>query len=94
MTGNPITMAAKVEIYGTSNCKKCINVRELLDRKQVEYIDYLIDLMPLEKDEMIRRTGLKYYPQIFINDEHVGGEEELMTLEAGGELDKLLASEK
>jgi glutaredoxin 3 len=83
-------MAVKVEIYGTSNCKKCVNVRDLLDRKKVEYIDYLIDLMPLEKDEMIRRTGLKYYPQIFINDEHVGGEEEMMTLEAGGELDKLL----
>ncbi|MEJ2317478.1 MAG: glutaredoxin domain-containing protein [Gammaproteobacteria bacterium] len=62
----------------------------MLDRKQVEYIDHLIDLMPLEKDEMIRRTGLKYYPQIFINDEHVGGEEELMALEADGELDKLL----
>jgi glutaredoxin 3 len=87
-------MAAKVEIYGTTNCKKCVNVREVLDRKNVEYIDYLIDLMPLEKDEMIRRTGLKYYPQIFINDEHVGGEEELLTLEADGELDKLLGLEE
>lgn len=87
-------MAAKVEVYGTSNCKKCVNVREVLDRKNIEYIDYLIDLMPLEKDEMIRRAGLKYYPQIFINDEHFGGEEELLTLEADGELDKLLGLEK
>lgn len=87
-------MAAKVEVYGTSNCKKCVNVRELLDRKNVEYVDYLIDLMPLEKDEMIRRTGLKYYPQIFIDGEHVGGEEELLTLEADGELDRLLGLEK
>ena len=83
-------MALKEEIYGTSNCKKCGDVRDLLDRKHVDYIDYQIDLMPLEKDEMIRRTGLKYYPQVFINDEHVGGEEELMALEADGELDKLL----
>ena len=87
-------MAAKVEIYGTSNCKKCVNVREVLDRKNVEYIDYLIDLMPLEKDEMIRRTGLKYYPQIFINDEHVGGEQDLLALELDGQLDKLLGLEK
>ena len=86
-------MAVKVEIYGTSNCKKCVDVRELLDRKKVDYIDYLIDLMPLEKDEMTRRTGLKYYPQIFINDVHIGGEEELMALEADGELDRLLGSE-
>lgn len=85
-------MAAKVEIYGTSNCKKCVNVRELLDTKNVEYIDYLIDLMPLEKDEMVKRTGLKYYPQIFINDEHIGGEEELLMLELEGKLDKLLDS--
>ena len=81
---------AKIEVYGTCNCKKCVDVRELLDRKNVEYIDHLIDLMPLEKDEMIRRTGVKYYPQIFINDVHIGGEEEIMLLEAEGELDKLL----
>lgn len=87
-------MVAKVEVYGTSSCNKCVNVREMLDRKNVEYIDYLIDLMPLEKDEMIRRTGLKYYPQIFINGEHIGGEEEVLMLEADGELDKLLDSEK
>jgi glutaredoxin 3 len=87
-------MAAKVEIYGTSNCRKCVNVRALFDRKHVAYSDYMIDLMPLEKDEMLRRTGLKYYPQIFINDEHVGGEQELFALEADGELDRLLNSEK
>lgn len=85
-------MAAKVEIFGTSNCRKCVDVRELLDRKSVDYIDNMIDLMPQEKDEMIRRTGLKYYPQIFIDDKHIGGEEELLTLEASGELDKLLGS--
>ncbi len=52
-------MTVKVEIYGTSSCKKCFNVRELLDERKVEYIDYLIDLMPLEKDAMTRRTDLK-----------------------------------
>ena len=83
-------MTAKVEIYGTSNCKKCVDVRALLDGKNVEYSDYLIDLMPLEKDEMIRRSGLKYYPQIFINEKHIGGIEELLILDASGELDKLL----
>ncbi len=83
-------MTAKVEIYGTSNCKKCVDLRALLDGKNVEYSDYLIDLMPLEKDEMIRRSGLKYYPQIFINEKHIGGNEELLILDASGELDKLL----
>lgn len=83
-------MTAKVEIYGTSNCKKCVDVRALLDGKKAEYSDYLIDLMPLEKDEMIRRSGLKYYPQIFIDEKHIGGIEDLLILDASGELDKLL----
>lgn len=81
---------AKIEVYGTSNCKKCVEVRDLLDRKKVNYHDHLIDLMPLEKDEMIRRTGLKFYPQIFVNDEYIGSRTELLTLELNGELDKVL----
>ena len=83
-------MAAKVEIYGTTSCRKCFNVHELLDEKKVDYIDYLIDLLPLEKDNMIRRTGLKKYPQVFINEEHIGGEKEMMQLARDGKLDKLL----
>ena len=57
-------MPAKIEIYGTTSCNKYVNVREFLDEKNIEYIDYMIDLMPLEKDDMIRRCGLKYYPQM------------------------------
>ena len=79
-------MPAKIEIYGTTSCKKCVNVREFFDKRNIEYIDYMIDLMPLEKDEMIRRTGLKYYPQIFVNDEYLGGEKELLMLDYEGKL--------
>lgn len=85
-------MPIKIEIYGTTNCNKCVNVREFLDTKNIKYIDYMIDLMPLEKDEMIRRSGLKYYPQIFINNKHIGGEEELLMLEFEGKLQALLNS--
>jgi len=83
-------MIGTVEVYGTSSCRKCLNVRGLLDDKKVEYTDYMIDLMPLEKDAMIRRSGRKNYPQVFINDEHIGGEKEMMQLALDGELDKLL----
>lgn len=65
-------------------------MRELFDGKKVEYTDYMIDLMPLEKDNMIRRSGHKNYPQVFINDEHIGGEKEMMQLAMDSELDKLL----
>ncbi len=85
-------MPAKVEIYGTTNCNKCVNVREFLEKENVETIEYMIDLMPHEKDEMIRRCGLKYYPQIFINDKHIGGEEDLLMLDFEGKLQDLLSS--
>ena len=83
-------MTTKIEIYRTLNGRKCNNVRNFLANKNIEFTDHLIDLMPLEKNEMIRRSGLKYYPQIFINDEYIGGEDELLMLEYEGKLDKLL----
>ena len=79
-------MPVKIEVYGTINCKKCVNIREFLDEKNIEYIAYMIDLMPLEKDEMIRRSGIKYFPQVFINDEYIGGEDELLMLDHEGKL--------
>lgn len=87
-------MAVKVEIYGTSFCRHCLAARELLDRKNVEYTDYLLDLMPLERDEMIRRCGLKKVPQVFIDDIHIGDDTELLAMEANGELDRLLGLSK
>ena len=79
-------MPAKIEIYGTTTCSKCVDLREFLEEKNIECIEYMIDLMPLEKDDMIRRCGLKYYPQVFVNDEHIGGEDELRMLEIEGKL--------
>lgn len=67
-----------------------MNVRDLLADRKVGYIDYLIDLMPLEKDAMICRSGLKHYPQVFVNDVHIGGEKEMMQLAMDGGLDDLL----
>lgn len=81
---------AQVEIYGTSFCRHCLAARALLDAKRIEYTEYLIDLMPLERSEMLRRCGRKKVPQILINDVPIGGDEDLMALDATGELDRLL----
>ncbi len=83
-------MTAQVEIYGTSFCRHCLAARELLDSKQIDYTEYLLDLMPLERAEMLRRCGRKKVPQILINDIPIGGDEDLMTLDASGELDRML----
>ncbi len=84
-------MAAKVEIYGTSFCRHCLAARQLLDERQIDYAEYLIDLMPLERAEMLRRCGRKKVPQILINNTPIGGDEDLMALDASGELDRLLS---
>jgi len=83
-------MAARVEIYGTSFCRHCLAARRLLDARKIEYTEYLIDLMPLERNEMLRRCGRKKVPQILINNVPVGGDEELHELDASGELEQML----
>ncbi|MEM7259126.1 MAG: glutaredoxin domain-containing protein [Pseudomonadota bacterium] len=86
-------MTATVEIYGTSFCRHCLAARQLLDSRQIAYTEYLIDLMPLERAEMLRRCGRKKVPQILINNTPIGGDEDLMALNASGELDRLLAQD-
>ncbi|HIO96308.1 MAG TPA: glutaredoxin [Leucothrix sp.] len=83
-------MTVKVEMYGTSFCRHCIDAREFLEFKTIEYEDYLLDLMPLEKNVMIERCGQKSIPQIFIDDQHIGGLTALKALDSSGKLDKLL----
>ena len=83
-------MIAKVEMYATSSCRHCMDARDFLQEKGIEYEEYLLDLMPLEKDVMIDRCGQKSIPQIFINGQHIGGLTDLRELDSGGKLDKLL----
>ena len=83
-------MTAKVELYATSFCRHCMDAREFLQAKGVDYDEYLLDLMPLEKDVMIKRCNQKSLPQIFINNHHVGGLSDLKILDSSGELQRLL----
>ncbi|GAA0416954.1 glutaredoxin 3 [Cocleimonas flava] len=83
-------MTVKVEIYGTSFCRHCVDAKAFLKAKGVDYEEYLLDLMPLEKDAMIERCGQKSIPQIFINDQHIGDFADLKALDSNGKLDELL----
>jgi glutaredoxin 3 len=61
--------------------------------KKVPYEEYSVDLGGAKKIEMVDRAGGRMtVPQIFINGRHVGGCDELMTLEYQGKLDELLAA--
>ena len=84
-------MAAKVEIYTWSSCPFCIRAKRLLDRKGVEYTEYCIDGDEDARSKMrARASGRSSVPQIFIDDRHIGGCDDLHALDRKGELEPLL----
>lgn len=81
----------KVEIYTWSRCPFCIRAKGLLTKKGVEFTEYCIDGDEAARDAMsVRAGGRRSVPQIFINDRHIGGCDDLHALESAGELDALL----
>ena len=86
-------MAAKVEIYTWSTCPFCIRAKALLHKKGVDFTDYSIDGDDEAREKMsVRAGGRRSLPQIFIDDKHIGGCDDLYALNAQGRLDPLLAA--
>ncbi|MDX2255944.1 MAG: glutaredoxin 3 [Pseudanabaenaceae cyanobacterium bins.39] len=85
---------AKVEIYTWQSCPFCIRAKQLLDRKGVQYTEYAIDGDEAARSAMVARgsDGKRSVPQIFINDQHVGGCDAIHALDRQGKLDQLLAA--
>lgn len=85
-------MAATVEIYTKAFCPFCSRAKALLDHKNVSYTEFKIDEQPTLRPAMIERANGGYtVPQIFIDDHHVGGCDDLFALEASNKLDALLS---
>ena len=86
-------MAANVEIYTWSICPFCIRAKALLKQKGVKFTEYCIDGDNAAREVMSDRAGgRRSLPQIFINDQHIGGCDDLYALNAQGKLDPLLAA--
>ncbi|AFY45071.1 glutaredoxin 3 [Nostoc sp. PCC 7107] len=86
-------MAANVEIYTWRTCPFCIRAKNLLTSKGVEFTEYSIDGDEDARDKMAQRAnGKRSVPQIFINDHHIGGCDDIHALDRQGKLDELLAS--
>ncbi|MEO8332199.1 MAG: glutaredoxin 3 [Gallionella sp.] len=83
---------AKVVMYSTAVCPYCIRAEQLLHSKGVSEIEKIrIDLQPELRIAMMEKTGRRTVPQIYINDEHVGGYDDLAALNHAGKLDVLLS---
>ncbi|MBD2459619.1 glutaredoxin 3 [Oscillatoria sp. FACHB-1407] len=84
-------MSANVEIYTWSRCPFCIRAKALLNQKGVEFTEYCIDGDEVARAKMSERAhGRRSLPQIFIDDQHIGGCDDLHLLDAQGKLDPLL----
>jgi glutaredoxin 3 len=84
-------MAATVTMYSTAICPYCLQAERLLASKGVREITKIrIDLDPERRDEMMKRTGRRTVPQIYIGERHVGGYDDLAALERSGKLAALL----
>lgn len=86
-----MTMSSNVEIYTWRTCPFCIQAKQLLREKGVEFTEYSIDGDNAARSKMAERShGQRSVPQIFINDQHIGGCDDIHDLDARGELDPLL----
>ena len=83
-------MSEKVFIYSTRFCPFCLRAKSLLTSKGVEYTDIAVDRDMEKRKEMMKKSKQFTVPQIWIGDKHVGGCDELYTLERNGSLDALL----
>ena len=83
---------AQVLIYSRSWCGFCKQAKSLLEQKGVPYDVIDIEQQPEKRGEMIELTGRTSVPQLFINQQPIGGCDDLMALNASGELDNLLSA--
>lgn len=90
---HPEQIKANVEIYTWQTCPYCIRAKMLLKWKGVQFTEYKIDGDGAARVKMAERAnGRRSVPQIFINDRHIGGCDELYQLDGENKLDSLLAA--
>ncbi len=86
----PGTDRPEVLVYTTRQCGYCMAAKSLLRAKGIEFREIDVSGDEDRRDELVRRTGQRTIPQIFIGDRHIGGFEDLAALDQRGELDSLL----
>lgn len=81
----------KVVVYSTGQCPYCVMAKQLLERKGIGYDEIRVDKNPAKRQEMMTKSRQRTVPQIFINDQAIGGYTDLVALDRANKLDSLLA---
>lgn len=87
-----MSQGPQVEIYTWATCPYCVRAKALLQSKGVKYQEYSVDGDEVARAKMAERAnGRRSVPQIFIDNKHIGGCDDLHALDAQGGLDPLLS---
>jgi len=81
-----------VQIYATAFCPYCVRARRLLKQKGIEFEEIRVDKDAEQMRTMIQRSQRTSVPQIFIDERHIGGYDDMAALDRVGKLDPLLAA--
>lgn len=79
-----------ITIYTTPTCPYCAAAKTLLGNKRAGFTEIDVSTQPELREEMMKRSGRRTVPQIFIGTTHVGGYDDLAALDGAGKLDPLL----
>ncbi|TCV94616.1 glutaredoxin 3 [Luteibacter rhizovicinus] len=81
----------EITIYSTAVCPYCVAAKNLLKSKGLEWSEVRIDTDPAQRDAMLTRSGgRRTVPQIFVNDQHIGGFDDLVAADRSGKLAEIL----
>ena len=84
---------AKIDVYTTNYCPYCVRAKELLKRKGVAFTEHDVTNDMAAREQLVTKSGgRKTVPQIFINDQPIGGFDDMNALDKAGKLDALLAA--
>ncbi len=81
-----------VIVYTTEQCSRCASAKMLLKRRGIDYDEINLAKDPDGRSELSRRTGMVTFPQIMIDEQPLGGFDELLAADRAGRLQQLLAA--
>ncbi len=84
---------AKIELYSSGFCFYCVMAERMLTEKGAEFTILRVDEDMALRDEMVTRSQRQSVPQIFINDQHIGGYTDMVALDRDGGLDPMLKTD-
>jgi glutaredoxin 3 len=81
---------AEIKMYSSNWCPFCIRAKKLLESKGLQFEELIVDGNPQLRAQMMQESGQRTVPQIWINQTHIGGCDDLFALERSNRLDDLL----